>query len=80
MPQIVWTARPDGRLDYYNQRWYDCTEMTIEQTQGWGWQSVIHPDDRQLCVDLWINAFQTGESYEIEHRFKQTQMELIAGT
>ena len=25
MPQIVWTARPDGFLDYYNQRWFDYT-------------------------------------------------------
>ena len=25
MPQIVWTARPDGYLDYYNERWYEFT-------------------------------------------------------
>src|SRR5205085_2378127 len=23
MPQIVWTANPDGEVDYYNQQWYD---------------------------------------------------------
>ncbi|HEV8184563.1 MAG TPA: PAS domain S-box protein, partial [Chthoniobacterales bacterium] len=30
IPQIIWTARPDGFLDYYNQRWYDFTGMTHE--------------------------------------------------
>ncbi len=25
MPQMVWTARPDGFIDYYNERWYDYT-------------------------------------------------------
>jgi hypothetical protein len=36
MPQIVWTARPDGWLDYYNQRWFDYTGMTLEANAGLG--------------------------------------------
>nr|MBA2733037.1 PAS domain S-box protein [Acidobacteriota bacterium] len=71
IPQIVWTANPDGFLDYYNQHWFDYTGMTLEQTQGWGWQPVIHPDDLQRCVDVWANSVATGEIYEIEYRFKR---------
>jgi PAS domain S-box-containing protein len=71
MPQIVWTANPEGWLDYYNQRWFDYTGMTLEQTQGWGWQPVLHPDDLQKCIDCWNQAVATGESYEIEYRFKR---------
>ena len=71
MPQIVWTARPDGYLDYYNQRWYDYTGLTYEQTKGWGWQPVIHPDDLSRCLDCWTHAVATGEIYEIEYRFKR---------
>ncbi len=71
MPQIVWTARPDGRLDYYNQRWFDYTGMTFEQTQGWGWQPVLHPDDLQRCVERWTESFTTGRPYHIEYRFKR---------
>src|SRR5882724_241661 len=56
MPQIVWTANPDGWLDYYNQRWFDYTGMTLEQTQGWGWQPVLHPDDLAQCLEIWSNA------------------------
>lgn len=69
MPLIVWTARSDGHLDYYNQRWYDYTGMTFEQTQGWDWKHAMHPDDVQPCIDRWTQAFTTGEPYEIEYRF-----------
>jgi PAS domain S-box-containing protein len=71
MPQIVWTARADGWLDYYNQRWFDYTGMTLEETQGWGWAPVLHPDDLQNCIDRWGSAVRTGEPYEIEYRFKR---------
>ena len=71
MPQIVWTARPDGELDYFNRRWFDYTGMTFEQTRGWGWELVLHPDDLQDCLDRWTHALRTGECYEIEHRFKR---------
>ncbi len=71
MPQIVWTANPDGGLDYYNQHWVEYTGMTVEQTRGWGWEQVLHPDDLQNCVDAWTNAFTTGASYQIEYRFKR---------
>jgi PAS domain S-box-containing protein len=71
MPQIVWTARPDGRLDYYNQRWFDYTGMTPEQTQDLGWRYVMHPDDLQKCLDVWTHAVETGESHEMEYRFKR---------
>ncbi|HEV2659824.1 MAG TPA: histidine kinase dimerization/phospho-acceptor domain-containing protein, partial [Ktedonobacteraceae bacterium] len=71
MPQMVWTSRPDGWLDYYNQRWFDYTGMTLEQTKGWGWKPVLHPDDLQRCIDIWTNAVQTGGPYEIEYRFKR---------
>ena len=71
MPQIVWTARPDGGVDYFNQPWYDYTGMTFEQTKDWGFMSVLHPDDLNSCVEQWTKALQRGESYETEYRFKR---------
>lgn len=71
IPQIVWTATPDGSLDYYNQRWFDYTGLTLEETQGWGWEPVIHPDDLELCGDRWTLAYTTGQPYEVEYRFKR---------
>jgi two-component system CheB/CheR fusion protein len=69
MPQIVWAAGPDGGLDYYNERWFRYTGMTLEQTQGWGWGPVLHPDDLENTIRTWNHSVQTGEPLEIEYRF-----------
>jgi PAS domain S-box-containing protein len=70
MPQIVWTSKPDGWPDYYNQRWFDYTGMTLAQTEGAGWGPVLHPDDLQHCIDTWGESVRTGKPYEIKYRFK----------
>ncbi len=69
MPQIVWTARPDGYLDYYNERWYEYTGFSRDSFGDASWQPVIHPDDRQRCRDAWYQTIGSGKPYEIEHRF-----------
>ncbi len=71
MPQIVWTARPDGRLDYYNKRWFDYTGTTLDETQGRGWEMLLHPDDFPKSNDKWTEARRTGETFETEYRFKR---------
>jgi len=71
MPPIVWTARSDGWLDYYNQRWFDYTGLTLAQSEGTGWGRVLHPDDLQHCIDTWRLSVRTGELYEIKYRFRR---------
>ena len=71
IPQIVWTARPDGWIDYYNQRWFEYTGMTLEQTQGWGWAPVLHADDLQKCIDRWTVSLRSGNPHQHESRFKR---------
>ena len=71
MPQIVWTARPDGWRDYYNQRWFDFTGLQPEETQGWAWCRAVHPDDLSRCLKLWSGACLTGEEYQLEYRLKR---------
>jgi PAS domain S-box-containing protein len=43
IPNLAWMAEPDGAIYWYNRRWYDYTGTTLEQMQGWGWQSVHDP-------------------------------------
>jgi PAS domain S-box-containing protein len=71
MPQIVYTARTDGWLDYCNQRWLDYTGLTLTQSQGWGSLVAIHPDDTQDVMDVWNRTISTGISYEIQFRLKR---------
>ena len=71
MPQMVWTATPDGNGDYYNQRWYDYTGLSLEQANGSGWRAVLHPEDLPNCVARWTESVATGCDYQVEYRFKR---------
>ena len=71
MPQIVWAAKPDGNINYYNQRWVDYTGLSMEQTQDWGWKPVVHPDDLANSLECWRKSFTTGSDYEAEYRFRR---------
>ncbi|MBC7567025.1 MAG: PAS domain S-box protein [Pedobacter sp.] len=71
IPLIIWTSQPDGHIDYYNQYWFDYTGMTLEQTQGWGWERVLHPEDLNDCVKAWTESLETGNPYNVEYRFKR---------
>jgi PAS domain S-box-containing protein len=70
MPQLVWSATPDGAVDYYNER---CSEYQgLEQSTGagWSWQPVIHPDDLPRTIENWEYSRATGEDFTCEHRLK----------
>jgi len=71
MPQLFWTTLPDGYHEYYNQRWYDYTGLTLEETKGTGWNHVLHPEDRQRSWEVWSESLRTGKNYEIEYRFRR---------
>lgn len=71
LPQIVWTAHPDGSPDYCNQRWLQFSGLSVEETRLHGWLLVIHPDDLQHCAERWKNSIARGEIYEVEARFKR---------
>jgi PAS domain S-box-containing protein len=71
MPQKIFTARPDGAIDYFNQQWMEFTGLSFEQIEGWGWQQFIHPDDVEETLRRWKSSVATGEYYEQEHRFRR---------
>jgi diguanylate cyclase (GGDEF)-like protein/PAS domain S-box-containing protein len=69
MPQIVWAARPDGEIDYFNQRWYDFTGGAKGRAGLKEWSSVVHPDDRASAMNRYAAAVRSGDTYEMECRF-----------
>jgi diguanylate cyclase (GGDEF)-like protein/PAS domain S-box-containing protein len=66
IPQMAWTARADGFIFWYNQRWYDFTGTTLEQTEGWNWQSVHEPDVLPQVMVEWKAAIAAGQPFEME--------------
>ena len=73
VPSIVWTATPDGQIDYINQGWYEQSGMTEEETLGAKWVAAIHPDDISKTELAWKHSLSTGQFYETEFRFKLTE-------
>ena len=69
IPQQIWSARPDGFINYGNQRTveYFGTEVK-EGLSGIEWQKIIHPDDLSQTIEHWSRAVKTGEPYETEYR------------
>jgi PAS domain S-box-containing protein len=64
IPQLAWTARPDGCIFWYNRRWYEYTGTTREQMEGWGWQSVHDPAELPRVLTNWKNALAREEPWE----------------
>ena len=70
-PAMVWTCRPDGYVTYINRRWVEYTGQSLEEYQGDGWSTTVHPEDLQRILDLWQRCTQTGEPYEGEVRYRR---------
>jgi PAS domain S-box-containing protein len=70
MPQLVWTAEPDGSVDYYNRRVCDFAGISRREDGSWQWQPVLHPDDEAPTVEAWRTAVQNGGIYQCEHRVR----------
>lgn len=71
IPQQVWTAHPDGALDYVNQRILDYCGYSFDEIIGQGWQRIIHPDDLEDCAVRWTASLATGAPYEVEFRLRR---------
>src|SRR5262249_28307701 len=71
IPQIVWTARPDGHIDFANRRWHEYSGLTLEQTEGWNWCRALHPDDLDRASGESRESLSGGKSRETEDRLRR---------
>ncbi|WP_026462002.1 PAS domain-containing protein [Adhaeribacter aquaticus] len=71
VPQLVWSAHPDGSVDYFSQQWQQYTGVDPLQSLGWGWEDALYPEDLPLTLVKWNNSAKTGEPYEIEYRLRK---------
>src|SRR3981189_1578001 len=71
IPAHVWSARPDGSIDFINRRWLETTGLAMENALGWDWRSVVHPDDLARYVDEWRAALAAGKPTESEVRLRR---------
>lgn len=65
IPQLAWTARADGFIDWYNQRWYEYTGTTPKDMEGWGWQAVHDPATLPAVMTRWQKSIASGEPFDM---------------
>jgi PAS domain S-box-containing protein len=75
IPAHAWSARPDGSVDFINQRFLEFTGRSMDDMLGWGWGSLVHPDDLTRYVGEWQAAVATGEAMESEARVRRVDGE-----
>ncbi|MEP7265157.1 MAG: PAS domain S-box protein [Bacteroidota bacterium] len=71
MPQHIWTSDPEGNLNYFNQSVFDYSGLTLQQINKDGWIQIVHPDDRERNIKEWAHAISTGNTFQLEHRFRK---------
>ncbi|WP_446692524.1 PAS domain-containing protein [Rhizobium populisoli] len=67
----MWTARPDGLLDWFNERVYEYSGHRSGELDGVEWTKMVHPDDLSAAGQRWQQALASGEPYEAEFRLRQ---------
>ena len=70
-PDQIWTATPNGELDYVNQRVLDYFGTSFSEMVDVGWTQVVHPEDLPRMLDRWQHALDTGTPYENELRLRR---------
>ncbi len=68
MPNQVWTAYPDGQLDWFNDRALAELGATHEELAGTGWTAMVHPDDLPAAGQRWAASLTSGLPYETQFR------------
>ena len=71
IPQIVWTAKPDGNLDYFNIQWMKYSGLSYEESKDAGWATTVHLDDIESLSEAWKASLISGNPYQVEARVKK---------
>jgi PAS domain S-box-containing protein len=74
IPMMAWSVRPDGTLDFVNQRWLNYTGLSFEEAIAEPTRTV-HPEDLSKSIEKWLAVNATSEAYEDEMRLRRADGE-----
>jgi PAS domain S-box-containing protein len=66
LPELAWSAEPNGSIEFFNQRWFDYTGTTLEEVRGWGWEKVHDPALLPKIRERWQLSIASGNPFEME--------------
>jgi len=68
MPFVVWTAQPDGVVDFCNRQFYDYTGASVEDPVMTIWQPRLHPEDLEPAMEVWMECIREEKPFSTEYR------------
>ena len=68
IPEMLWSATPNGAIDYCNARLLDYTGFAAGEVIGLGWTKLLHPDDVDRAAREWMSCVASGAPYRVEVR------------
>lgn len=66
VPQIIWIANHEGKIEYVNKQWEEYTKTPASKALGDGWTKTLHPRDRNRVWMIWNNCVKTGKPFDVE--------------
>jgi len=74
IPAMLWSTSPDGEPTHLSQRFLEYRGTSFEEFVNRGWDG-LHPDDREESAKAFFRAIETGESYNVIHRYRRADGE-----
>jgi PAS domain S-box-containing protein len=71
LPLIVWTARPDGRVEFANQKWCDYTGVNLETVIESGLGNAIDVADLHHFLERWRTILASGQVGDVKTRVRR---------
>ncbi|MGV3662022.1 MAG: PAS domain-containing protein, partial [Prosthecobacter sp.] len=68
MPFVVWTAQPEGVVDFCNRQFYDYTGVSMEDDVTTIWQPRLHPEDLEPAMAVWMDCIREEKPFSTEYR------------
>ena len=76
-PIGIFRADCEGRITYVNPHCEKISGLSGEQSLGQGWLRAIHPEDREIFGNRWLEAIGAGRSVSQECRVLTPEGETV---
>jgi PAS domain S-box-containing protein len=81
IPEMIWTAAPNGELDYINDRYFSYFNTTEKKLEADFLLKKVHPEDKGKLLRRWLLALRSLKTLECEvriaNRFNEYHWHLI---